>query len=98
VRAALRAIGAEARRRSLPVLLLLGWAGLDREIARGPEAEGPSVVDMWPDIKRHLAETRRDFESLWVKPPVDNHPNEEGHAIIGRLLAERILQHALRRP
>jgi lysophospholipase L1-like esterase len=98
VRAALRAIGAEARRRSLPVLLLLGWAGLDRDVGRWAEAEGLSAVDIWPTVEGHLALTGRAFESLWVAPPTDNHPNEEGHAIIGRLLAERILEQALRRP
>ena len=98
VRAALRAIRAESRRRSLPVVLLLGWAGHDRDAARWAKAEGLAVADMWPAVQHRLAETRRGFESLWVAPPVDNHPNEEGHTIIGRLLAEKILEQGLLAP
>ncbi|HEY6114321.1 MAG TPA: SGNH/GDSL hydrolase family protein [Candidatus Dormibacteraeota bacterium] len=98
VRAAFRAIRAESRRRSLPVLLLVGWGGGDREVAQWAEAEGLAVADMWPAIQRHLAETGRGFKSLWVAPPLDNHPNQEGHAIIGRMLAEKILELGLLAP
>ena len=98
VRAALRAIGAESRRRSLPVVLLLGWAGHDQDAAGWAKAEGLAVADMWPAVQHRLAETQRGFESLLVAPPVDNHPNEEGHTIIGRLLAEKILEQGLLAP
>jgi hypothetical protein len=35
----------------------------------------------------------RSFESLWVDPPHDNHPNLEGHARIGELLAAALASH-----
>ena len=95
VRAALRAIRAEAQRRSLPVLYLVGWAGQDQDVAGWARAEGLTVLDMWPAVRGYLVEARRDFQSLWVTPPTDNHPNEEGHAIIGRYLAAAILEQRL---
>jgi lysophospholipase L1-like esterase len=96
--AAFRAIRAESQRRSLPVLLLLGWGGEDQDVEGWAEAKGLAVADMWPAIQRHLAETGRGFKSLWVAPPLDNHPNQEGHAIIGRMLAEKILELGLLAP
>jgi lysophospholipase L1-like esterase len=98
VRQALRAIRAEGRRRAVSVMLLVGWGGQDQDVTGWARTEGLVVVDLWPAVKRRLAESGRDFQSLWVAPPDDNHPNEEGHAIIGRLLAERILGQGLRPP
>jgi lysophospholipase L1-like esterase len=95
VRRALKAIRAEAQRRAVPVMLLLGWGGQDQDVARWATSEGLVVVDLWPAVQRRLAETGRDFQNLWVAPPDDNHPNEEGHAIIGRFLAEQILGQGL---
>jgi hypothetical protein len=95
VRRALRAIRAEAQRRAVPVMLLVGWGGQDQDVTGWATSEGLVVVDMWPAVRRRLAETGRDFQSLWVAPPADNHPNEEAHAIIGRLLAQRILDQGL---
>ena len=77
------------------MLYLVGWAGQDGDIASWARAEGLTVLDMWPTVRGYLVKAGRDFPSLWVAPPIDNHPNEEGHAIIGRYLAEAILEQGL---
>jgi lysophospholipase L1-like esterase len=93
VRAALARIAALGRRRGLPVILLLGWGGHDGEVAAWGRAEGLEVLDEWPAIQAHLAARGRRFESLWVKPPTDAHPNAEAHAILGELLAAAVAAH-----
>ena len=93
VRAALARIAALGRRNGLPVILLVGWGGYDQDATAWGRAAGLEVLDVWPAISAHLAQRGRRFETLWVRPPSDNHPNVEAHALLGRLLAEAIAPH-----
>jgi lysophospholipase L1-like esterase len=97
VRHGMRRIAAESRRRDIPVIYVFGWGGGDQEIQGWAASEGLYVLDVWPHIVTHLGATGRDlrlaprdFQELWVKPERDNHPNEEGHGVIGRALADAI--------
>jgi lysophospholipase L1-like esterase len=94
VRAALRRVGAWSRAHGVPVIFLVGLMGDDQEPAAWGAAEGFEVLDVWPAITRYLTENGKSFTSLWVKPPTDAHPNEQGHAVIGQALAEAIAPHA----
>jgi lysophospholipase L1-like esterase len=91
VRAALDRIAALSRARGLPVVWLVGWGGFDQDVAAWGAQRGLEALDVWPGVTAHLAAQGRPFESIWVAPPTDNHPNVEGHAVIGALLA-RVLE------
>jgi lysophospholipase L1-like esterase len=94
VRAALARIAAESRRRGVPVIFLLGWAGRDQDAAEWATVEGIEVLDVWPPVAIRFVLAGGGFQDLWVAPERgDNHPNVEGHAIIGAALAEAIRPH-----
>lgn len=91
VREGLRRIAAESRRRRVPVIFLLGWAGRDQDAAEWAAVEGLEVLDIWPPVAIRFVSGGGRFQDLWVGPEHgDNHPNEEGHAIIGAALADAI--------
>jgi len=94
VRAALARIAAEARRRRVPVIFLLGWAGHDLDAAEWAAGEGLEVLDVWSPVAIRFVSAGGRFEDLWVAPEQhDNHPNVEGHAVIGAALADAIRPH-----
>lgn len=97
VRAALARIAAESRRRRVPVIFLLGWAGRDRDAAEWAMMEGIEVLDIWTPVVLRFTGGGGVFQDLWVAPErQDNHPNEEGHAVIGAALARAIRPHVER--
>lgn len=87
VRAAFARIFDQARRRWLPVFLLLGWGGRYQDVKQIADTEGLPVIDIWPAVTKRLIESGRDFQTLWIDPVRDSHPNQEGHEIIGAQLA-----------
>ncbi|MEW6273319.1 MAG: hypothetical protein AB1689_28915 [Thermodesulfobacteriota bacterium] len=91
VRAALRRIAAESRRRTVPVIFLVGWAGRDQDAAEWGMDEGLHVLDVWPPVVIRYLSAAGSFQDLWVDPQrADNHPNAEGHGVIGAALADAI--------
>jgi len=93
VRAALRRVGVWSRAHGVPVIFMVGLMGGDQDPAAWGAAEGFEVLDVWPAITRYLTANGESFTALWVKPPIDSHPNEQGHAVIGQALAEAIAPH-----
>lgn len=94
VQAALLRIARESERRGVPVLYLLGWAGQDQDVAEWARSAGLEVLDVWSPVAERFVSGYGVFEDLWVAPELsDNHPNVEGHAIIGDVLAGAIRRH-----
>lgn len=94
VQAALLKIARESERRGVPVIYLVGWAGQDGDVAEWARSAGLEVVDVWSPVAERFVSGYGVFEDLWVAPErSDNHPNVEGHAIIGDVVAGAIRRH-----
>jgi len=94
VQAALLRIARESERRGVPVIYLLGWGGEDQEVAEWARMAGLEVLDIWSPVAERFVGGYGVFQDLWVAPADgDNHPNVEGHGIIGAALAAAIRPH-----
>lgn len=94
VQAALLRIARESERRAVPVIYLLGWAGQDADVAEWARSAGLEVLDIWSPVAERFVSGYGVFQDLWVDPAHgDNHPNVEGHAVIGHALAGAIRRH-----
>jgi lysophospholipase L1-like esterase len=94
VQAALLRIARESERRRVPVIFVVGWGGEDQDVAEWARMAGLEVLDIWSPVAERFVGGYGVFQDLWVSPADgDNHPNVEGHGIMGAALASAIGAH-----
>lgn len=104
---ALRDMGAAARSRDTPVMLVLfpllipgTWTvetylyrAIHERVAEAAEAAGLEVLDLAPVFAEQGGNWLR-----WWATPYDGHPNPDGHELAARAIARRIAERGLLRP
>ena len=60
------------------------WETLHEEIGERLQNEGMSFYDLLPEFRERGKPPRRFADDIW-------HPNERGHTLMGRVLADRLV-------